>query len=244
MAVDFNHTIVWVRDSQASATFLSEVLERLFSRDVGGRFWSSQPPTARTSISWMPMARSGHSTMPFSSANPSSTSFSTKFANGRFPIGVILLNRKRVRSITTTPGADFISRIPTATCSRSLPDLTAAAAGIPDSGCLRTGSDQASFLMQALDFMAENSVAPERAHPGGLGEVVHENVVAFLGIGPEIEDLGNRGDISRHPSIPGCCPARRPDPGTPPWSCLSALGYHQQRCSRDTNALLISRGRP
>ena len=26
MAVDFNHTIVWVRDSQASATFLSEVL--------------------------------------------------------------------------------------------------------------------------------------------------------------------------------------------------------------------------
>ena len=44
--------------------------------------------------------------------------------------------------------------------------------------------------MQALDFMAENSVAPERAHQGGLGEVVHENVVAFLGIGPEIEDLG------------------------------------------------------
>src|SRR6476660_3397742 len=43
--------------------------------------------------------------------------------------------------------------------------------------------------------MAENSVAPEWAHPGGLGEVVHENVVAFLRIGPEIEDLGNGGDI-------------------------------------------------
>jgi hypothetical protein len=26
MAVDFNHTIVWARDSQASATFLAEVL--------------------------------------------------------------------------------------------------------------------------------------------------------------------------------------------------------------------------
>ena len=26
MAVDFNHTIVWVRDSEASATFLSEIL--------------------------------------------------------------------------------------------------------------------------------------------------------------------------------------------------------------------------
>ena len=26
MAVDFNHTIVWVRDSDASATFLSEIL--------------------------------------------------------------------------------------------------------------------------------------------------------------------------------------------------------------------------
>ena len=26
MAIDFNHTIVWVRDSEASATFLSEIL--------------------------------------------------------------------------------------------------------------------------------------------------------------------------------------------------------------------------
>ena len=26
MAIDFNHTIIWVRDSEASATFLSEIL--------------------------------------------------------------------------------------------------------------------------------------------------------------------------------------------------------------------------
>ena len=243
MAVDFNHTIVWVRDSQASATFLSEVLG-LPSPRRWGPFLVVTTANG-TNLDFMDAdgeIRPQH--YAFLVSESEFDQILIKFANGRFPIGLILLNRKRVRSITTTPGADFISRIPTATCSRSLPDLTAAAAGIPDSGCLRTGSDQASFLMQALDFMAENSVAPERAHPGGLGEVVHENVVAFLGIGPEIEDLGNRGDISRHPSIPGCCPARRPDPGTPPWSCLSALGYHQQRCSRDTNALLISRGRP
>src|SRR5262249_44945152 len=35
----------------------------------------------------------------------------------------------------------------------------------------------------------------ERARPGGLGEVGHEDVVAFLRIRPEIEDLRNGGDI-------------------------------------------------
>ena len=35
MVVDFNHTIVWVRDSEASATFLSKILGLLAPRRYG-----------------------------------------------------------------------------------------------------------------------------------------------------------------------------------------------------------------
>ena len=36
MAIDFNHTIVWARDSEESATFLSQVLGVLMA-DAHGR---------------------------------------------------------------------------------------------------------------------------------------------------------------------------------------------------------------
>ena len=63
MAVDFNHTIVWAQDSQASATLLAEVLGLPAPRRWGP-FLVVTTDNGTTSISWMPTATLLHSTVP------------------------------------------------------------------------------------------------------------------------------------------------------------------------------------
>ena len=51
------------------------------------------------------------------------------------------------------------------------------------------------ILHVGLHFFLHGST--DRNHrPGSFSEVVHEDVVTFLGVLPEIEDLGNRRDVA------------------------------------------------
>ena len=114
MAVDFNHTIVWAKDSKASAAFLAEILGLpapkrwgpflvvATNNGVNVDFMDAEGEIAR-------------SIMPSSSARESSTKSLAEFANGRFPTGPILRKGRLVRSIITTAGAASISRTRTGT---------------------------------------------------------------------------------------------------------------------------------
>ena len=113
MAINFNHTIVWARDSEASATFLAQILGRRRNRPTAQCFPRLPAPKRwgpfqvvktdnATNLDFINADGEIHSTMLSSSAKQSSTKSLVGFANGRFPTGLILHKRKRVRSIITT----------------------------------------------------------------------------------------------------------------------------------------------
>ena len=114
MAADFNHTIVWAHDSQASATFLAEVLGL---------------PAPRRWGPFLVVTTDNGTNLDFMNADSEITPQHYAFlvgesefdeifgrlTNGRFPTGPIPRKRKRVRSTITMAGAASILRIPTVT---------------------------------------------------------------------------------------------------------------------------------
>ena len=51
MAINFNHTVVWSKDREASATSLTQILGLPAPKRDGVRSWWSSPTTALTSTS-------------------------------------------------------------------------------------------------------------------------------------------------------------------------------------------------
>ena len=113
MAIEFNHTIVWARDSQTSATFLAEVLG-LPAPKRWGPFLVVTTDNG-TNIDFMDA--DSEITAQHYAFLVSESEFDDifgRFASVRFPIGPILRKRNEARSITMIVGAASISRIPTA----------------------------------------------------------------------------------------------------------------------------------
>jgi hypothetical protein len=130
MAVDFNHTIVWAKDSKASAAFLAEILGL---------------PAPRRWGPFLVVATDNGVNVDFMDAEGEIAPQHYAFVVGEREFDEIF-GRVRERSlpywadpaqrqtgeIITTAGAAFISRTRTGTFWRSSPVLTEAAAGIRD----------------------------------------------------------------------------------------------------------------
>jgi hypothetical protein len=117
MAIDFNHTIVWARDSEASATFLAEIL----GLPAPKRWGPFLVVTTGNGVNVDFMNAAGEIAPQHYAFLVSESEFDEifgRFANGRFRTGPILRKSKRVRSIITTVVAVSISRIPTGTSWR------------------------------------------------------------------------------------------------------------------------------
>jgi catechol 2,3-dioxygenase-like lactoylglutathione lyase family enzyme len=114
MTIKFNHTIVWARDSQASATFLADVLG-LPAPKRWGPFLVVTTDNG-TNLDFMDVdGEIAPQHYAFSSPKQSSTKFLVGFGHDRFPIGPIPPKRSRARSTITTMGVVSISKIPTVT---------------------------------------------------------------------------------------------------------------------------------
>jgi hypothetical protein len=103
MTIKFNHTIVWARDSQASATFLADVLG-LPAPKRWGPFLVVTTANG-TNLDFMDVdGEIAPQHYAFSSPKQSSTKFLVGFGHDRFPIGLIprrLCNRCRARRGST-----------------------------------------------------------------------------------------------------------------------------------------------
>ncbi len=140
MVIQFNHTILYAQDSEASATFLAEMLG-LRTPARWGPFMVVKTDNG-TNLDYMnidgEITRQHYA---FWSKTPTSTTSSEGYASGNCPTGPIPAKRRPARSIVTTAGAASISRIRTGISSKSSPAPMAAAAGIPE----RSGRARATW---------------------------------------------------------------------------------------------------
>ncbi|WP_287345447.1 VOC family protein [Mesorhizobium sp.] len=131
MAIDFNHTILPARDSEASAKFLAEMLGLPAAR----RWGPFQMVTTENGANLDYMDTDGEIRPQHYAFLVSEAEFDEIFAEIRernLPYWADPAGRSWARSTTTTAAAAFISRTRTVIFSRSLPVSTAAADGTCD----------------------------------------------------------------------------------------------------------------
>ena len=114
MAIEFNHTIVSARDSEASAKFLAEMLGLPVPREWG----PFQMVTAENGVNIDFMVADGEikpQHYAFLVSEPEFDEIFSRIRDGLFPTGWIPRRSNPVRLIITMAGAASISRIPMVT---------------------------------------------------------------------------------------------------------------------------------
>ena len=158
MAVQLNHTIVWVRDSHTSAAFLAEML----GLPAPQRWGPFEVVTTANGTNLDFMDAEGDIAPQHYAFLVDEAEFDEIFARIRareLAYWRIRLKSSRARSTATMAGAASTSRIRTDTCSRSSPDPTAAAAEIrerPDQR-MRSRPIHNALTISSVIFLASPS---------------------------------------------------------------------------------------
>jgi hypothetical protein len=154
MTIQFNHTVLYAHDSEASAKFLAEMLG-LPAPARWGPFVVVKTDNG-TNLDYMDTdVKLRANTTPSWSTSRISMRSSNEFAHGSSPTGPIPAKRSRAKSIIMMVGAVSTLRIRTGISSKLLPVPMAAAAGNPER--LRNRRLHSDLAISSVIFFASPS---------------------------------------------------------------------------------------